>query len=340
VVVSGFGGNGTGWSLNGTLNGTPTPPTVSGDNLTITTAANGWAASAWNNTKVPTGSFTASFTYQVTTGTNPPADGFTFALQNQGPTALGGGGGGLAISGLSPSVALGVNIYPSSGGGAQGISTYVNGNQLQNPYTSVAPVNLTLNNGPSGNPIDFTLTYNASAATLTINLAEETTANTFSETIPGVNIQSLLGSSAAFVGFTGATGSLDAWAADAEGALALLVLLDQLPRNAWRGSGHMFATDGKALAIARAAIADGFDQQVEPALRPFFYLPFMHSESLADQERSLALNQALDANTQRFAVLHRDIVARFGRFPHRNAALGRDTTAEEQRFLDEGGFAG
>lgn len=137
-----------------------------------------------------------------------------------------------------------------------------------------------------------------------------------------------------------ATGSLDPWAADAEGALALLVLLDQLPRNAWRGSGHMFATDGKALAIARAAIAAGFDQQVEPALRPFFYLPFMHSESLADQERSVAFNQALDANTQRFAVMHRDIVARFGRFPHRNAALGRDTTTEEQRFLDEGGFAG
>ena len=137
-----------------------------------------------------------------------------------------------------------------------------------------------------------------------------------------------------------ATGGLDHWAADAEGALALLVLLDQLPRNAWRGSGHMFATDGKALAIARAAGRAGFDPQVEPALRPFFYLPFMHSEALADQERSVALNRSLDANTQRFAVLHRDIVARFGRFPHRNAALGRITTAEEQRFLDEGGFTG
>ncbi|MDN8614136.1 DUF924 family protein [Variovorax ginsengisoli] len=137
-----------------------------------------------------------------------------------------------------------------------------------------------------------------------------------------------------------ATGDLDHWAADAEGALALLVLLDQLPRNAWRGSGHMFATDGKALAIARAAVAAGFDQHVEPALRPFFYLPFMHSEALADQERSVALNRSLDANTQRFAVLHRDIVARFGRFPHRNAALGRTTTAEERRFLDEGGFTG
>ncbi|MDM0013593.1 DUF924 family protein [Variovorax sp. J22P168] len=137
-----------------------------------------------------------------------------------------------------------------------------------------------------------------------------------------------------------ATGALDAWAADAEGALALLVLLDQLPRNAWRGSGHMFATDGKARRIAEAAIEAGFDLAVEPALRPFFYLPFMHSESLADQERSVVLTSALDANTRRFAILHRDIVARFGRFPHRNASLGRDTTPEEQQFLDQGGFAG
>ncbi|MBT2321489.1 DUF924 domain-containing protein [Variovorax paradoxus] len=137
-----------------------------------------------------------------------------------------------------------------------------------------------------------------------------------------------------------ATGALDAWAADAEGALALLVLLDQFPRNAWRNSAHMFATDGKARAVARAAIEAGLDRQVEAALRPFFYLPLMHSESLADQERSVALNAALDANTQRYAVLHRDIIARFGRFPHRNKALGRDTTPEEQKFLDQGGFAG
>jgi uncharacterized protein (DUF924 family) len=84
----------------------------------------------------------------------------------------------------------------------------------------------------------------------------------------------------------------------------------------------------------------GFDQQLEAVLRPFFYLPFMHSEVLAEQERSVALNAALDANTQRFAVLHRDIVARFGRFPHRNKLLGRESTAEEQKYLDEGGFSG
>ncbi|PNG56299.1 hypothetical protein WDL1CHR_00912 [Variovorax sp. WDL1] len=137
-----------------------------------------------------------------------------------------------------------------------------------------------------------------------------------------------------------ATGALDAWASEAEGALALLVLLDQFPRNAWRGSAHMFATDGKARAIAHAAIEAGLDRQVDDVLRPFFYLPFMHSESLADQERSVALNAASDANTQRFAVLHRDIIARFGRFPHRNPMLGRETTPQEQAYLDQGGFAG
>lgn len=137
-----------------------------------------------------------------------------------------------------------------------------------------------------------------------------------------------------------ARGELDAWLADAEGTLALLVLLDQFPRNAWRNNPHMLATDGKALAVARNAIDAGFDLQLEPALRPFFYLPFMHSEVLAEQERSVQLNAALDANTQRFAVLHRDIVARFGRFPHRNQLLGRETTQEEKQFLESGGFAG
>ena len=137
-----------------------------------------------------------------------------------------------------------------------------------------------------------------------------------------------------------ALGQLDHWANDAEGALALMVLLDQFPRNTWRGNARMLATDAKALAVARKAIEAGLDLKVDEALRRFFYLPFMHSESLADQERSVELNAALDANTQRFAVLHRDIIARFGRFPHRNKLLGRITSAEEQRFLDEGGFAG
>ncbi|MDQ0081236.1 Uncharacterized conserved protein, DUF924 family [Variovorax sp. YR634] len=137
-----------------------------------------------------------------------------------------------------------------------------------------------------------------------------------------------------------ARGELDHWTSDAEGALALLVLFDQFPRNTWRGSPHMLATDGKALAVAKQAVESGFDLQCEPVLRRFFYLPFMHSEVLAEQERSVELNAALDANTQRYAVLHRDIIARFGRFPHRNRMMGRSTTAEEQKYLDEGGFAG
>ncbi|MBW8716173.1 MAG: DUF924 family protein [Variovorax paradoxus] len=137
-----------------------------------------------------------------------------------------------------------------------------------------------------------------------------------------------------------ARGELDHWAQGAEGALALLVLLDQFPRNTWRGNARMLATDAKALAIARQAIEAGLDLKTDEELRRFFYLPFMHSESLDDQQRSVELNAALDANTQRFAVLHRDIIARFGRFPHRNRLLGRTSSAEEQRFLDEGGFAG
>jgi uncharacterized protein (DUF924 family) len=135
-------------------------------------------------------------------------------------------------------------------------------------------------------------------------------------------------------------GELDGWAADAEGALALLILLDQFPRNAFRGSARMFESDAKARDIARAAIAAGFDTPVEADLRNFFYLPFMHSENLADQDRAVELTRTLGDDPLRYAVLHRDIIARFGRFPHRNAVLGRVTTPEEQRFLDDGGFAG
>jgi uncharacterized protein (DUF924 family) len=138
-----------------------------------------------------------------------------------------------------------------------------------------------------------------------------------------------------------ARGEYDAWAETAEGALALLILLDQFPRNLYRGSGHQFATDGKARALARAAIERGFDRQVDPGLRNFFYLPFEHSEDLADQEFGVGLCiEAGNADDLKWSKLHRDIIARFGRFPHRNAALGRVTTPEEQEFLDDGGFAG
>jgi uncharacterized protein (DUF924 family) len=137
-----------------------------------------------------------------------------------------------------------------------------------------------------------------------------------------------------------ARGELDAWARSPEGALALLLLLDQFPRNAFRGSARMFATDAKGLALAKEALDQGFDMAVDAALRNFFYVPFMHSEELADQNRAVELTRPLDKEAHHFAVLHRDIIARFGRFPHRNPILGRQTTPEEQQFLDEGGFAG
>jgi len=137
-----------------------------------------------------------------------------------------------------------------------------------------------------------------------------------------------------------AAGTLAPWAASATGALALLILLDQFPRNAFRGTPRMFATDDQARGVAEAAIGQGFDLSVDAPLRLFFYLPFMHSERLADQQRSVALNEPLGGPSLAAARTHLDIIARFGRFPHRNAVLGRVTTTEEQRFLDEGGFAG
>ena len=145
--------------------------------------------------------------------------------------------------------------------------------------------------------------------------------------------------------FAAARGDMAAWEETAEGVLALLILLDQFPRNLFRGSGHAFATDGLARRIARESLEQGFDRQIEPKLRPFLYLPFEHSEHPADQELSVELFTALerdsgDAESLRWAVEHRDIIARFGRFPHRNAALGRETTESEQAYLDDGGFKG
>jgi uncharacterized protein (DUF924 family) len=140
-------------------------------------------------------------------------------------------------------------------------------------------------------------------------------------------------------------GGLGGWAATAEGTLALLILLDQFPRNLYRGSAHAFATDPLACAIARPAVEQGFHLKAPAELRPFFFLPFEHSERIEDQDRSIVLCEAHrdaagDADTLRWAHLHRDIIVRFGRFPHRNKCLGRVTTPEEQAFLDGGGFAG
>lgn len=131
---------------------------------------------------------------------------------------------------------------------------------------------------------------------------------------------------------------LEDWMASAEGALALLILLDQFPRNAFRGSAHAYATDALARHYAARMVEAGLDAQVEPMLRLFCYLPFEHSEAMADQQRAVALIRALgDADLLRYAEAHRDAIARFGRFPHRNRALGRATTPEEQAWLDAGG---
>lgn len=140
-----------------------------------------------------------------------------------------------------------------------------------------------------------------------------------------------------------ARGELWDWEQTAEGALALLILLDQFPRNLFRGSAHAFATDAAALLVADRAIARGFDSEVEGPLRQFFYLPLMHAEDLGAQERCVAsfelAGPGFDANLK-YARVHRDVIERFGRFPHRNPLFGRVTTPEEQAFLDAGGFAG
>ena len=138
-----------------------------------------------------------------------------------------------------------------------------------------------------------------------------------------------------------ARGDLNEWELTPEGALAIVLLLDQFPRNMFRGDRATYRTDPTALLAADRAIERGYDQRVESQFRAFFYLPFMHSENLADQERSVALNEALGApESVKFAHHHHDIVARFGRFPHRNALLGRESTPEEVAFLQESDFRG
>ena len=132
----------------------------------------------------------------------------------------------------------------------------------------------------------------------------------------------------------------DDWNAHAEGSLALMILLDQFPRNCFRRTGHMSATDPLARYFADKAIVAGQDLELEELLRVFLYLPFEHSESLADQQRSVELTAANAPEYLKYAQEHLEIIQRFGRFPHRNRMLGRATTAEEQAFLDGGGFSG
>jgi uncharacterized protein (DUF924 family) len=138
-----------------------------------------------------------------------------------------------------------------------------------------------------------------------------------------------------------ARGGLDDWRESATGSLALVILLDQFPRNMFRGSPRTYATDEKALAISREALARGDADTVADDVNQFLAVPLMHAEDLAAQDECVAwMGELGDADNLAYARDHRDIVARFGRFPHRNGILGRETTPEEQAFLDEGGFAG
>lgn len=135
-----------------------------------------------------------------------------------------------------------------------------------------------------------------------------------------------------------AAGAYDAWMESAQGSLALVLLLDQVPRNLFRESARAFATDARARAVTRHALARGFDRRLtSQAERMFLYLPLEHSESLADQEDCCRLMAALDEDAEwlGWAVKHRDVIARFGRFPHRNAVLGRDSSEAEKAFLAE-----
>jgi len=132
----------------------------------------------------------------------------------------------------------------------------------------------------------------------------------------------------------------DGWMEKPEGALALLILTDQFPRNAFRGTGHMYATDPLARHYARLALDAGHMGYVSPDLRLFFCLPFAHSEDIADQDLSVQLNARLGQPWLDHAEGHRDIIRRFGRFPHRNFMQGRATTAQEAEFLEAGGFQG
>lgn len=137
--------------------------------------------------------------------------------------------------------------------------------------------------------------------------------------------------------FAAARRQFEHWMDDAGGALALVLLLDQFPRNCFRRSGHAYATDPLARHYAERAVEAGLDARVDPALRVFMYLPFEHSEDSADQARSIELMRLVDAGYMQYAVAHRDVIARFGRFPHRNRELGRESTPEEQAWLDAGG---
>jgi len=131
-----------------------------------------------------------------------------------------------------------------------------------------------------------------------------------------------------------ASGALDHFKNSAEECLALIMSLDQFPRNIFRGTARAFATDAKAREIARHALGRGYDRNFSHWPRTFCYLPFEHSEDLADQERALVLYQSLDSeDSMKSAIGHHDAIRRFGRFPHRNEVMGRRNSPEEEEYL-------
>ncbi|HET9584119.1 MAG TPA: DUF924 family protein [Bradyrhizobium sp.] len=137
-----------------------------------------------------------------------------------------------------------------------------------------------------------------------------------------------------------AAGGLSSWETSDDGALALVIVLDQFPRNMFRGDIRTYASDALAREVASRAIDGGLDARIDPQLREFLYLPFMHSEHLADQLRCIELSRKAGlAESAKWAEHHAGIIRRFSRFPHRNRILGRATTPEEQAFLDDGGFS-
>lgn len=137
-----------------------------------------------------------------------------------------------------------------------------------------------------------------------------------------------------------AEGACDDWAVGPRGGLALLILLDQFPRNMFRQSARAFATDARALRVADLGLAQGWDMRIAPPMRQFYYLPFMHSEQLTHQDRSVRLFKARmeEGDNLLHARAHREVIRRYGRFPYRNAALGRVSRPEETAFLDAGGY--
>ncbi len=140
--------------------------------------------------------------------------------------------------------------------------------------------------------------------------------------------------------FAAARGQCMHWLDDAQAGLALILLLDQFPRNVFRDTAHMFATDPLARTVADRFIERGHMDNLDVALRLFVCLPFSHSESMHDQDRAIALHETYIQGDMYWPRHHRQIIKQFGRFPHRNASLGRHTTPEEQEFMEQGGFQG